>query len=159
MDMACAVNNELEKLYIWFRVNKLSLNMNKTIFIMFANKTKHRPTVNITLNGRNIEQVSHTKCIGVITDDNLMWREHIKTAETKVSKGIAVLYKTKDVLDIHASSTLYQSLVEPFMSYCCEIWANTYLSRLRKLSVIQKKSIQIIYSFDYHGHTYVLCHC
>ena len=39
VDIACTVNNELEKLDIWFRVNKLSLNMNKTNFIMFANKT------------------------------------------------------------------------------------------------------------------------
>ena len=50
MDIACTVNNELEKLDKWFRANKLSLNVNKTNVIMFANK-KHRPTVNITLNG------------------------------------------------------------------------------------------------------------
>ena len=38
VDIACTVNNELEKLDIWFRVNKLSLNVNKTNVIMFANK-------------------------------------------------------------------------------------------------------------------------
>ena len=42
-----------------------------------------------------------------------MEREQIKTVETKVSKGIAVLYKTKDVLDIEPLRMLYQSLVEP----------------------------------------------
>ena len=30
VDIVCTVNNELEKLDIWFRVNKLSLNVNKT---------------------------------------------------------------------------------------------------------------------------------
>ena len=91
---------------------------------MFANKKQHRPTVNITLNGTNIEQVSHTTFLGVIIDENLTWRAQIKTVETKVSKRIAVLYQTKDVLDIYALRTLYQSLVEPYMSYCCEIWGN-----------------------------------
>ena len=38
VDITCTVNNELEKLDIWFRVNKLSLNVNKTNFIMFTNK-------------------------------------------------------------------------------------------------------------------------
>ena len=38
VDIACIVNNELEKLDMWFRVNQLSLNGNKTNFIMFANK-------------------------------------------------------------------------------------------------------------------------
>ena len=86
MDLACTGNNELDKLDIWFRVNKLSLNVNKTNCIMFTNKKQHRPTVNIILNGTNIEQVSHTKFLGVIIDENLTWREQIKTVETKVSK-------------------------------------------------------------------------
>ena len=125
---------------------------------MFANKKQHRPTVNITLNGTNIEQ-SHTQFLGVIIDENLTWREQIETVETKVSKSIAVLYKTKHFLDIKALRTLYQSLVEPYMSYCCEIWGNTYPSRLGKLSMLQKKAIRIIYSLDYHGHTSVFFHC
>jgi len=55
------INSLAETTYIImvqnFRVNKLSLNMNKPNFIMFTNK-KHRPIVNITLNGTDIEQVS-----------------------------------------------------------------------------------------------------
>ena len=107
---------------------------------MFTNKKQLRPTVNIILNGKNIEQVSHTKFLGVIIDENLKWREQIKTVETKVSKSIGVLYKTKDVLNIQALRTLYQSLVEPYLSYCCEIWGNTYPYRLRKLSLLHEKS-------------------
>ena len=148
VDITRTVNNALEKLDIWFTVNKLSLNVNKTNFIMFTNKKQLRPRVNIILNGKNIEQVSHTKFLGVI-----------KTVETKVSKSIGVLYKTKDVIDIQALRTLYQSLGEPYMSYCCKIWGNTSPSRLRKLSLLQKKAIRIIYSLDYHGHTSVFFHC
>ena len=71
------------------------------------------------MNGTNIEQVSHTKFLGVIIDENLTWREQIKTVETKVSKSIAVLYQTKDVIDIQALRMLYQSLFEPIT--CCLI--------------------------------------
>ena len=38
VDIACTVNNELEIVDIWFKVNKVSLNVNKTNVIMFANK-------------------------------------------------------------------------------------------------------------------------
>ena len=86
MDIACTVNNELEKLDIWFRVNKLSLNVNKTNVIMFANKKQHRPTVNITLNGTNIEQLSHTKFLGVIIDENLTWIEQTKWLKRRYQK-------------------------------------------------------------------------
>ena len=61
---------------------------------MFSNKKQPRTDVHIVLNGTNIEQVTHTKFLGVTTDENLTWREHIKMVETKVSKSIAVLYKT-----------------------------------------------------------------
>ena len=89
----------------------------------------------------NIEQVSHTTFLGVIIDENLTWREQTKTVETKVSTSIGVLYKTKDVLDIQALRTLYQLLVEPYMSYCCEILGNTYASRLRKNSLCCRKKL------------------
>ena len=54
----------------------------------------------------NIEQVSNKKFLGIIIDENLTCREQIKTVETKVSKSIAILYKTKDVLDVQALLTL-----------------------------------------------------
>ena len=69
--------------------------------------------MHIGLNGTNIEQVTNTKFLEVTIDENLIWREHIKMVETKVSKSIAVLYKTMHVLDCQALHILYQSLVEP----------------------------------------------
>ena len=109
------VNNELKQLGLWFRANELSLNVNKTN-VMFNNKKQPRTDVHIVLNGTNIEQVTHTKFLGVTIDENLTWREHIKMVETKVSKSIAVLYKTMHVLDCQALHILYQSLVEPHIA-------------------------------------------
>ena len=67
--------------------------MNKRNVIMFNNKKQPRTDVHIVLHGTNIEQVTPKKILGVTTDENLTWREHIKMVETKVSKSIAVLYK------------------------------------------------------------------
>ena len=70
-DVTNVVNNELKQLGLWFRANKLSLNVNKTNFIMFNNKKQPRTDVNIVLNGTNIEQITNTKFIGVTIDENL----------------------------------------------------------------------------------------
>ena len=93
---------------------------------MFNNKKQPRTDVHIVLNGTNIEQATHTKFLGVTTDENLTWREHRKMVETKVPKSITVLYKTMHVLDCQALHILCQSLVEPHMSYCCEIWGSMH---------------------------------
>ena len=104
VDIACTVNNELEKLDIWFRVNQLSLNVKKINFIMFANKKQHRPTVNITLNGMNIEQVLHTKLVSVIIDENLTWREQIKTVEREGIKKYSRFVSNKGC-SLHSNIT------------------------------------------------------
>ena len=78
--------------------------------------------------------------------------------ETKLLKGIAVLYKTMHILDCQALQylhILYQSLVERHVSYCCEIWGSMYQSRLKKQFLLQKKAIRIIYNLNYHDHTSV----
>ena len=153
-DVTNVVNNELKQLGILFRANKLSHNVNKTNFIMFNNKKQPRTYVHIVLNVTNIKQVTHTTFLRVTINENLTY----KMVETKVSKSISVLYKTTHVLDCQALHTLYQSLVEPHMSYCCEIWGSTYQSRLKTLFLLQKKAIRIIYNLNYHDHTSVFFH-
>lgn len=50
---------------------------------MFSNIKQSRTDVNIASNGTNIEQVEHTKFIGVTIDETLTWREHIKWLNKK----------------------------------------------------------------------------
>ena len=64
---------ELDKLNIWFAVNKLSLNVSKTNFILFGNR-KHNEDVDITINNVKIDRVYVTKFLGVFIDSNLNWK-------------------------------------------------------------------------------------
>ena len=68
------LNNELSRLYIWFNVNKLSLNISKTNYMMFSN-SKSTQTFNISINGVYIRRVSAVKCLGVYRDDELNWKK------------------------------------------------------------------------------------
>merc|ERR1719239_852182 len=58
------VSIELDKLNVWFAVNKLSLNVSKTNFILFGNRI-HNEDVDITINNVNIDRVYVTKFLGV----------------------------------------------------------------------------------------------
>ena len=63
--------------------------------------------LNITLNGTDFGQVPQATLLNVTIDDNETRREQIQMVGTKILKGIAVVYKTKHVLDVHALRTLY----------------------------------------------------
>jgi len=63
------VNRELALLNTYFEVNKLSLNVDKTVFMVFISaRKKYDANVvdnRILLNNKPLQQVSTTKCLGV----------------------------------------------------------------------------------------------
>ena len=70
------MNNELYKVNQWFKANKLSLNLKKTNFIIFAggNKKYDKEKAKIYINDKATNQVSHTRFLGIIIDENLSWK-------------------------------------------------------------------------------------
>ena len=52
----------------------------------------------IEINNVPIEQVRHTKLLGVIFDDNLDWSNHISYINTKIAKGIGIMCRAKQNL-------------------------------------------------------------
>ena len=97
---------ELDKLNVWFTVNKLSLNVSKTNFILFGNR-KQNEDLDITINNVKIDRVYVTKFLGVLIDSNLNWKEHIDGINNKISKSIAIIYKASKILNINSLYTLY----------------------------------------------------
>ena len=93
------VNMELEKISEWFKANKLSLNIKKTNYTLFQkNSTKDnlppKPTNLKTVNSILKRQTS-INFLGVMLDENILWKEHIKTVENKLSENIGLLCKAK----------------------------------------------------------------
>ena len=91
-NLICNINYELQVISEWFQVNKLSVNVNKTNFVLFVSPKKfydHNNLVNQTLiNGRPmpIKQVRSAQFLGVYLDEHLTWSDHVKTVIGKISK-------------------------------------------------------------------------
>ena len=54
------------------------------------------------------------------------------------------MYRVKHLLTSSALYSLYCTLILPYLNYCCEIWGNTYKSRIRPLHIIQKRAVHIM---------------
>ena len=92
---------ELDKMYKWFCVNKLSLNIAKTNYILFGRYT-HQQDVAIINNNVTIQRVQATKFLGVLIDESLNWKNHINMVKSKLSKVASVIYKVSHCID-HSS--------------------------------------------------------
>ena len=103
------VNIELEKIDRWICANKLSLNTDKTSFMIFSNTTtQNSPSVRI----RNtiIEQCHKQKFLGVIIDDKLNYKEHINSISNRVKRMNGLLWKLSFCIPRKISRKIYNSL-------------------------------------------------
>ena len=99
-DLISTMNNELVGIDEWFRSNKLSLNMDKTNYILFRTRHKSSHCDNfLNLNGCSIRCVSSLKFLGVVIDEHLDWSKHISFIESKISKNIGVIYRISKFVD------------------------------------------------------------
>jgi hypothetical protein len=75
------LNDDLCILADWFRANKLSLNIGKTVYMTFKNKHVHIANTmdsNIKIGKEILNKVQCTKFLGLYIDDQLKWTTHVK---------------------------------------------------------------------------------
>ena len=87
-------------------VNKFSLNLSKTNFMLFTN-CRREQNVNISINSCEMDMVYKTKFLGVVIDSNLNWKYHVAMVKSKLSKSIAIMHKAKHLLDRRSGMILY----------------------------------------------------
>ena len=135
------INVELVEIFTWVRVNKLSLNIEKTNFMLFTPKGFSRNIDHITIDGQRIEEVRHTEFLGVILDNKLNWHAHCEYICGKMSKGISIIIKARKVFNEATLLSLYNSLILPYLSYCIHIWGKTYDTHLKHVLILQNKKL------------------
>ncbi len=89
---------ELNKLHVWLSVNKRSLNVDKTNYILFGNR-KNIDNVCISMNNIIITGVRATKFLGVIIDEKLTWKDHISLVRSKLAKTVGILYRVRHFVE------------------------------------------------------------
>ena len=136
----------LDKLNIWFLANKLTLNVDKTCYIVFA------PFKNIVLSDHNfqlsinnviLQQLRTCKYLGVTFDDELSWKPHIDFVLKKIIKFTSIFYKLRSILTNDCIKQIYYALVYPHLLYGVEIYANTFDNHIDPLLKLNNKILRI----------------
>ena len=145
------MNQELHLLYIWLQSNKLTLNFQKTYYMIFhrARLKLQSSTINLQMGDCNLNKANNLKYLGVIIDDTISWVHHITYIKNKISKGIGIMSKASKYLKRKSLLTLYYSYIYPYMIYCIEAWGNASNCHLDQLYITQKKIIRLISFTNY----------
>ena len=121
--------------------------------MLFKGKWNILSIPKIIINDTVIAQTHQTKFLGVILDDRFSWIPHIDFISKKVSKAIGILQKLKLYLNTTSLVNMYYAFIFPYLHYCNEVWGGTYTSTLKRLIILQKRSIRIISRSAFLDHT------
>ena len=158
-ELANLINKELQNVIEWLEVNRLSLNVKKTHYIIFTGRNRSVPDIEIFIKNNRVERVNTTKFLGVQIDHKLSWKCHIDYMNTKLSKCAGILCKARKILSKDTMLNLYYTFAYPYFTYCIHVWGKTYDSYLDKLVKTQKKLVRIITCSKYLAHTAPLYKC
>ena len=148
------LNDELCHINTWICANKLSLNTDKSNFVIFhPYQKKLNYSVNLKINNISIEEKDSIKYLGVLLDRHSNWKDHIHELCKKISRGIGILLKLRHFVSADILVKVYYSIIFPFLIYGVIIWGNTYKSSIEPLVVLQKKAIRIITFSDFFAHS------
>ena len=144
VDTQTLINDELSKIIEWLNINKLSLNKNKSKYMIFHMHKKEIPSFSLKLGNTNIEKVDDFNYLGLTVDTNLNWKKHTEKVANRCSKN-----RLKYVLPLCIKTMLYSTLILPHITYGIMVWGY----QGNRLNKIQKKAIRIITSNRYNSHT------
>ena len=128
---------ELVNVSTWFKSDKLSLNVDKTKWLLFHFLSKRQllqqSLPNLFIENIHIKKEHVTKFLGVFIDENLSWKQHIDIRSSKISKSIGILYKSRGVLRNQCLKQPYFLLIHNNVNYANIAWTSTRKSKLEHL--------------------------
>lgn len=144
------LNCELNEINMWLKLNKLTLNINKTKGMAFHTPQRHVSVPELFIDNKKIEFVENFNFLGIIINKNLKWNNHIDMIAKKIAKTVGIMKKLKNTLPSWVLKNIYNALILSYLNYGVIIWGGKNNSRLFKL---QKKAVRAIAKSKYNAHT------
>ena len=148
-DIEVRLNTELENVHEWLTANKLTLNTEKTEYMIIGSykrisNLQKEDEIKIRIGDNEIKRVKTTKSLGIVIDENLAWKENIDNLSVKVSRAIGVIRRAKKYVKQDALKLMYNSLVLPYFDYCSLVWNNCSQTLKTKVQRLQNRAARVI---------------
>jgi hypothetical protein len=126
----------------WLKQNSLSLNINKTYFTQFFNKSIIHSDINITYGNNYITKVNDLKFLGLNINSTLNWKSHIETILPKLSSACFAMTSIKPLVSQQTLKAIYYSHFHTIIPYGLMFWGNSAHSA--RVFRMQKRIIRIM---------------
>ena len=147
------VNTDLVRLNDWMRSNSLTINADKTKYVLFHSKQKKIDyNEDLHVDQTAIDRVKCIKFLGVMIDEHLEWDHQVKQVINKMIMGNYSIKMVKNMLSVQSKLLVYHANVMSHATYGISAWGPLISDKLlKKLKVQQNNSLRLIFNIHKRG--------
>lgn len=146
------MQHDLNLLSNWLYHNLLSLNVEKTNYIIFhsPHKTVNTANFSLSVNNKTITEVTSTKYLGLHIHSSLKWNTHIDSIIKNISPLIGILRRLNHNTPNYLLRNIYYAHIHSRLTYLCQIWGPPSPAyKLSELQILQNKALRNLFAREY----------
>ena len=95
--------------------------------VIFKSKQKKlEGDLKIKLCGKRLYITESVKKLSVKIDTNLNWQYHVNDLSIKLNRANALLFKVRKYVSLKILRSIYFSVFDCYLSYCCLVWTHNH---------------------------------
>ena len=106
-------------------------------------------SLELSIDNIPIKQVSTTKSLGILIDNNMAWHSHIDKLSKKIASGIGAIKRIRPFVSPEILHYIYNALVQPHFDYYSIVWGNCGKTLSERLQKLQNRAARILTSSSF----------
>ena len=96
------------------------------------------------MGGNDLAVTSEEKDLGVLIDDKLNFKSHIKGIVGKSNRILGLIRIGFECLDKEMFMKLYPVLVRPHLEYCVQVWSPHFQGDIKLIEGVQRRATKLV---------------
>ena len=139
------MNNNLSVIDNFLAANKLSLNIDKSVYMAVGNYCDSVPKhTEVKIRDKDLNRVEICKYLGVMFDYNLNWNKHIEYIIKKTKYLLYIFYKISKSMSTETMRMIYYAFFHSIMNNGIIAWGGAYNNNLCLLQNLRNRILKFI---------------
>ena len=148
-DDCCVLQSDLRKVYEWAKEVNMHFNGDKFECLrIWPNSTQAPPYDYLGPNNEPIEVKTSLKDLGVHLSADLSFKMQVEKSVAAASKMAGWGLRTFRRRSLSTMKTIWQSLVQPKLDYCSQLWSPSDQESINRIESVQKHFLSRIKSLN-----------
>ena len=137
------LQDKMNRIYNWCRLNRLTINEVKTKYMIVSNGNVE-PIGRILINGKTLGKVAQYEYLGMIIEHKLNMDKQIDSMYKKANKKLGILAKIRMFITNKTAIRIYKTMIRPHLEYVDFIVESGSKTLVSKLDRLQDRALRRI---------------